>query len=78
MDTDRLIPLEEAAKAYGVGRDTMRELVAGGFFPFAHKAGGRYIIERVPFEAHLADPMATWRYQPRSPYIIPVRRRQAS
>lgn len=54
MIDPRFIAVEDAAEAYGVGRDTMKQLVAAGFFPFACKAGGRYIIERVPFEAHLA------------------------
>ena len=78
MTDPRFISLEDAAKAYGVGRETMRHLVTDGFFPFARKAGGRYIIERAPFESHLADPRATWTPEPapaRSPYIRDVSRR---
>lgn len=75
-DTSRLISLEDAAKAYGVGRETMRQLVTDGFFPFAHKAGGRYVIERAPFERHLADPCRTWA-APRHPFLRSVAKQTA-
>jgi len=52
-DNPRFIRVEDAAVQYGVGRDLMKKLVEAGFFPFACKAGERYVIERVPFEAHL-------------------------
>ena len=52
-NTDRLIPVEEAAKLYGCGRDSMKRMVAQGDVPGASKAGHRYLIQRPHFMAWL-------------------------
>ncbi len=49
-----LIPIEEAAKAMGVGRDTLKHMIIDGDFAFAWKKGSRYVILRAPFAAMLA------------------------
>ncbi len=54
MTTSPLIPIEEAAKAMGVGRDTLKHMIIDGDFAFAWKKGSRYVILRAPFAAMLA------------------------
>lgn len=46
-----LIPIEEAAKAIGVGRDTLKHMIIDGDIPHAWKKGSRYVILRAPFTA---------------------------
>jgi excisionase family DNA binding protein len=54
MTTSPLIPIEEAAKAMGVGRDTLKHMIIDGDIPSAWKKGSRYVILRAPFTAMLA------------------------
>ncbi len=49
-----LIPIEGAAKAMGVGRDTLKHMIIDGDIPHAWKKGSRYVILRAPFAAMLA------------------------
>lgn len=48
-----LVPLPEAAKMLGVGRETMARMIREGVVPGAVKSGRRYIIVRCRFERWL-------------------------
>lgn len=69
MTTSPLIPIEEAAKAMGVGRDTLKHMIIDGDIPHAWKKGSRYVILRAPFAAMLAGTAVPLPVPPRNTFI---------